>query len=190
MTDKAWYREASREKELTAAQLDFIRDCMDQNLEHARHVENERLTFNSIFMAMTGCTLAFIYSLESPAFALALTAVLIMLGFIAMLLTKRWDNTFDRHIEYARECYQAIHEHLLPVGTSGEACNGRNRIEGLNATPIYCFRPRDPEARSRLGKALFRIRTRHLFTAFYILIMLVLLVSAAHFAILMLSAKA
>ena len=32
--------------------LDYIKTCFSENLSHARHVENERLTFTSIYIAM------------------------------------------------------------------------------------------------------------------------------------------
>ena len=40
------------EHELSENQANFLSQCMSENLEHARHVENERLTFNSIFLAL------------------------------------------------------------------------------------------------------------------------------------------
>ena len=39
-------------KDLDENQVSFLSQCMTENLEHARHVENERLTFNSIFLAL------------------------------------------------------------------------------------------------------------------------------------------
>ena len=111
-----WSSHNLNEESLTDTQIDFLMSCFEQNLEHARHVENERLTFNSIYMALVGGVLAFVYSTEVKyvMFSVGVTVLLIITGFIAMLLTKRWDNTFDRHIEYAKGCYRLVHESLFP----------------------------------------------------------------------------
>lgn len=37
----------------------FLQQCMDQNLEHARHVENERLAFTGIYITITTAYLSF-----------------------------------------------------------------------------------------------------------------------------------
>ena len=35
-----------------AEQIAYLQHCVSENLNHARHVENERLTFTSIYIAM------------------------------------------------------------------------------------------------------------------------------------------
>ena len=85
-----WSSHNLNEESLTDTQIDFLMSCFEQNLEHARHVENERLTFNSIYMALVGGVLAFVYSTEVKyvMFSVGVTVLLIITGFIAMLLTK------------------------------------------------------------------------------------------------------
>ncbi len=119
-----WSSHNLNEESLTDTQIDFLMSCFEQNLEHARHVENERLTFNSIYMALVGGVLAFVYSTEVKyvMFSVGVTVLLIITGFIAMLLTKRWDNTFDRHIEYAKGCYRLVHESLFPDDGGRQLC--------------------------------------------------------------------
>ena len=40
------------EKDRRAEQIAYLQHCVSENLNHARHVENERLTFTSIYIAM------------------------------------------------------------------------------------------------------------------------------------------
>ena len=169
------------ENELTQAQIDFLQSCMEQNLEHARHVENERLTFNSIYMAMVGCTLAFVFSLDNLFFAAGISLILIIIGFIAMLLTKRWDNTFDRHIEFAKRDYKAIHKCLFPEIYDEDEIPENEGIEGINSLPAYCFRPKNPEPKTSFGRVFMKIRTRRLFAFFYWMIQIVLAVCFIYF---------
>ena len=143
-----WYRDDLRTGPLDQDQIAFLQACMEQNLEHARHVENERLTFNSIFMALVAGVLAFVYSIESrfEFFAVMVTLLLMIVGFIAMQLTRRWDNTFDRHIHFAKGCYRLIHEHMFPPLEGWEGTLDENeRLEGLAELPAYCFRPKHPD---------------------------------------------
>lgn len=123
-----WNAPVSDGESLSEEQRDFLLRCFEQNLEHARHVENERLTFNSIYMALVGGVLAFVYSTEVKyiAFSAGVTALLIFTGFIAMLLTKRWDNTFDRHTAYAKECYRLVHTSLFPDDADKDGIDNEN----------------------------------------------------------------
>ena len=190
-----WSSHNLNEESLTDTQIDFLMSCFEQNLEHARHVENERLTFNSIYMALVGGVLAFVYSTEVKyvMFSVGVTVLLIITGFIAMLLTKRWDNTFDRHIEYAKGCYRLVHESLFPDDLDEEDENNEDAaasewINGINGLPAYAFRPQNPSSKHESGAAaavanyVYRtFRTRRLFKYFYWLIQLVLVASLVYF---------
>ena len=190
-----WSSHNLKGESLNDAQRDFLMTCFEQNLEHARHVENERLTFNSIYMALVGGVLAFVYSTEVKyvLFSVGVTCLLIVTGFIAMLLTKRWDNTFDRHIEFAKGCYRLVHESLFPDDLDEEDENNEDAaasewINGINGLPAYAFRPKNPESKLK-SKAMAGIanfvysefRTRRLFKYFYWLIQLVLVASLVYF---------
>ncbi len=153
-----WSSHNLNEESLTDTQIDFLMSCFEQNLEHARHVENERLTFNSIYMALVGGVLAFVYSTEVKyvMFSVGVTVLLIITGFIAMLLTKRWDHTFDRHIEYAKGCYRLVHQSLFPDDLDDEDENNEDAaasewINGVNGLPAYAFRPKNPESKHDSG---------------------------------------
>ena len=190
-----WSSHNLNEESLTDPQIDFLMSCFEQNLEHARHVENERLTFNSIYMALVGGVLAFVYSTEVKyvMFSVGVTVLLIITGFIAMLLTKRWDHTFDRHIEYAKGCYRLVHQSLFPDDLDDEDENNEDAaasewINGVNGLPAYAFRPQNPSSKHASGAAaavanyVYRtFRTRRLFKYFYWLIQLVLIASMVYF---------
>ena len=190
-----WSSHNLNEESLTDTQIDFLMSCFEQNLEHARHVENERLTFNSIYMALVGGVLAFVYSTEVKyvMFSVGVTVLLIITGFIAMLLTKRWDNTFDRHIEYAKGCYRLVHQSLFPDDLDDEDENNEDAaasewINGVNGLPAYAFRPKNPESKHDSGPVAAManyvystFRTRRLFKYFYWLIQLVLIASMVYF---------
>jgi hypothetical protein len=190
-----WSSHNLNEESLTDTQIDFLMSCFEQNLEHARHVENERLTFNSIYMALVGGVLAFVYSTEVKyvMFSVGVTVLLIITGFIAMLLTKRWDHTFDRHIEYAKGCYRLVHQSLFPDDLDDEDENNEDAaasewINGVNGLPAYAFRPKNPESKHDSGPVAAManyvystFRTRRLFKYFYWLIQLVLIASMVYF---------
>ena len=190
-----WSSHNLNEESLTDTEIDFLMSCFEQNLEHARHVENERLTFNSIYMALVGGVLAFVYSTEVKyvMFSVGVTVLLIITGFIAMLLTKRWDHTFDRHIEYAKGCYRLDHQSLFPDDLDDEDENNEDAaasewINGVNGLPAYAFRPKNPESKHDSGPVAAManyvystFRTRRLFKYFYWLIQLVLIASMVYF---------
>lgn len=87
-----WKRYEGRE--LTEEQADFITACMSENLEHARHVENERLTFNSIFLALVAGAMALSGSLNA-VMTFAMYLFLTIAGFLSIVLTARWNNAFQ-----------------------------------------------------------------------------------------------
>ena len=139
--------------------------------------------------------LAFVYSTEVKyvMFSVGVTVLLIITGFIAMLLTKRWDHTFDRHIEYAKGCYRLVHQSLFPDDLDDEDENNEDAaasewINGVNGLPAYAFRPQNPSSKHESGAAaavanyVYRtFRTRRLFKYFYWLIQLVLIASMVYF---------
>lgn len=59
------YLWSNNEKIIALSQdSDFVVELFEQNLEHARHVENERLTYCACFTALIGGGLAVLASLE------------------------------------------------------------------------------------------------------------------------------
>ncbi len=176
-------------RKLSSEQREFLTTCMVENLNHARHVENERITFNSIYMAVVAGSLAFIFSMQHSWLPAILSLALIVLGLVAMLLTRRWNNTFKRHLTFAKMNYLMLHEDLFPEAADEDYDNKdledldeREMIPGLNELPAYCFSPRDPETKSEIGHWIMKnLRTQLLFDLFYGLIEVVLLGSFLYF---------
>lgn len=165
-----------KDQELTDAQIGFLQNCMIENLNHARHAENERLTFNSIFLALVAGALAFASSFPAHI-AFFIYLAITMAGFLSMLLTARWNNTFQRHVYYAQQCYKLVHRDLFG-DAPGDECSKNDRwesIDGLDDIPMYCFKIYSPIAYTPLGKNLFKIRTKVLYNTFYWTIQIILI---------------
>jgi len=163
------------EHELSEGQVNFLSMCMTENLEHARHVENERLTFNSIFLALVAGAMAFADSLHH-SIAFGIYFFLTVAGFLSMVLTVRWNNAFNRHIFYAQKCYKMLHIHFF--GDADE-CPDKGHtdevIDGLNDIPLYCFKISRPIAYTKLGELLYKPRTKHLYISFYWIIQILII---------------
>ena len=71
-------------KELSESQINFLSQCLTENLEHARHAENERLTFNNIFLALVAGAMAFAGSLD-PVMSAAIYLFLTIAGFLSIM---------------------------------------------------------------------------------------------------------
>lgn len=88
---------------------DFVSELFEQNLEHARHVENERLTYCGCFTALIGGGLAILSGISSNALCLVLTIIFLAVSILSYSLNERWSNSFDHHIQYAKGCYYILH---------------------------------------------------------------------------------
>jgi len=145
---------------------DFLVKCMVENLVHARHVENERLTFNSILTALIGGGLVFSFSAkEEPFFAVITISFLLLLTLFGYLLTKRWDDVFRGHQDKANEiCSQLICEFadILGEGDFIAARQSRNLL--------YYFQHQPEHNDSMILNSLYRLKTRRLFSMFYLLL--------------------
>lgn len=164
-----------KSEELNENQLNFISQCMTENLEHARHVENERLTFNSIFLALAAGALAFAGTFSS-LIAFCIYFSLTMAGFLSMILTARWNNAFGRHLYYAQQCYKILHINLFGDGNVlDDKMDSAEAIKGLNEIPLYSFRIHKPIAYTKLGELMYKPRTKNLYIAFYWIIQILLI---------------
>lgn len=163
-------------QKLNESQINFLQNCMIENLNHARHAENERLTFNSIFLALVAGALAFASAFPAQI-AFFIYLAITMAGFLSMLLTARWNNTFSRHIYFAQQCYKLIHKELFG-DADGDECSKNDRwesIDGLDDIPMYSFKIYRPIAYTRFGKTLYKIRTKVLYNTFYWTIQIILI---------------
>ena len=101
---------------------------------------------------------------------------MIVLGILAIMLTMRWDQTFDQHIKYAKHCYRVLHKRNFPEFDDVHEpvkVDPNEAIEDLMDQPAYCFRPKTHK--------FIKLRTRTLFMIFYLLIEAVLVISLIYF---------
>lgn len=100
-------------------QIDFLTECMEQNLEHARHVEGERMNFIQIHLVLVGGVLAFLAesALEKKSWIVLFILIAVtLLGFFVKVLLERWNQVFIAHRACAIFCYNKI-EQICSMGS-------------------------------------------------------------------------
>ncbi len=116
--------------------LSYLQTCVSENLTHARHVENERLTFTSIYVATTIGAVAAVFALSNRIIAAIVAFALFCFSLMAIRFNARWQRVFNDHRKMAERCQRMrikllkteehIHEHIVEDKTafaaSGEAC--------------------------------------------------------------------
>ncbi|MBR4304495.1 MAG: hypothetical protein IKT81_04115 [Clostridia bacterium] len=91
------------------AYRNFMQDCMKENLNHARHIENERHNFLSLHLVVVGLFMGAILSPDtSPWISLILSTVLLMFSNIMQELFKRWDRVYNAHLDTAKRLARMI----------------------------------------------------------------------------------
>ncbi len=156
-------------------QVDFITNFIDQNLEHARHVENERLVLVSMYGAMVAGVMTFSYSIKNKEIALALTGALLFLSLPTMLLTCRWNTVFKNHMKCAEDAYKLLQCLLFTREDLGEDCLSKECRDWLSTCIFFRFHHTDQNE----GRGLRR--THRLFIIFEVIIILILLGTFIYF---------
>ena len=158
------------------------------NVEHARHVENERLSFNSIHIAVVAGFFALAFDFEKPLLTLFLIGILLIISVIGLLFTKRWSDVFDGHYQKAQEIAMVLygdeapgeHEALVNKYYYFRHDYDHHRImKALRAERALGKQPTYEQVKARraglLWPRLCRIRTKTLFFFFYGIIIAALL---------------
>jgi hypothetical protein len=97
--------------------LSFLTDMMNQNIDHARHVETERLTFVSFQLMGFGLLLSDIGSIYAkPLLASILITALFGINIICTFLLQRWADIFKRHMKTAQKIKNEIQDILSIEG--------------------------------------------------------------------------
>ena len=125
--------------------INYLQHCVSENLSHARHVENERLTFTSIYIAMVIGAVAVVFGLENNYVAVMVSGLLTAFGLMSALLNQRWQDVFDDHMKKAAQCDDRWHK-LIGEGEAG-----------------YLFGNYSPDRHDRLHQG----RTRKIFRRLY-----------------------
>ena len=94
--------------------LEFVSQMLSENLNHARHIESERLTYCTCITALIAGYLAFLSSAKlSPIVALIFCVVIHMATAFSFRLNERWTYSFNRHMVYAKGCYNLLYQHMF-----------------------------------------------------------------------------
>ena len=97
------------EQKFVEKEPEFLIECMKENLNQARHVENERILFVTLFTALAGGSLAIISSMDiEPIIKPIVILILIVLNVMCLHLTIRWNDVFSAHWGKAKEVYELI----------------------------------------------------------------------------------
>lgn len=110
----------------------FSWEICKENLAHARHVENERLTFITLFTALVGGAFAFLAGVDRGRasgclIAEAILWIRVLLNIICMWQTSRWNQVFDQHKERAKAAFRQCAG--LPRFCTDEQMNDRYWFE-------------------------------------------------------------
>ena len=148
---KPYLWELSHGEDYDESQESFIQTVMQENLNHARHVENERMSLLVGIAALVAGVLAvggemLTTALEEAAAhdalvsALEFITVFLVLGVTAVVLVlckrlnSRWNMTFDRHMFYARSCYYLLHRSNFELNDRGLKEGDAEMPEDLTVT--------------------------------------------------------
>ncbi len=167
-------------------QLEYLQDCANGNMEHARHVDNERLNFTSLFFGLVMAVVAIIIGVSNGMIACVVTGVLLIFAFIGLRLNTRWQSVFDEHIHRAKFCQEkwlqlardpqmelsdaelAGADHVIASYVSPKGAR-QHLLQLLGYSVLDLQAGKKPKAKDLLS------RTRHMFAWIYILVVVLLL---------------
>ena len=95
--------QAQQSQQVQTEKQRFLFECMKENLVHARHVENERLTFISLLLVSTGMILNFSANIGNPLIKLLMGVALLLFNVICTKLLGRWNAVFEGHRKIAEK---------------------------------------------------------------------------------------
>lgn len=165
------------------AQISFIQACMEQNLEHLRHVENERLSFTSIYMALVAGAYAFIFGLEEKLISIFILIGLLILGALVLVLIIKWNKAFCQHRENAKRDYELLRKHLFNYDEGCVDCEGKLCMTLKENFPFYAINIQANDKKTDKSENLWtRVKkTSTLFIIFQSLIMGIIFATIIYF---------
>lgn len=118
----------------------FLTECMKENLNHARHIENERHNFLSLHLVVVGLFLgAIIDPSTSPWFSLLLSIILLFFSNIMSELFKRWAVVYQGHMDTASRLARLIDNDAEEVEEPKYCPIGGDKIQGHHPNFYYYF---------------------------------------------------
>ena len=175
-------------------------ELLSQNIEHARHVENERLSFNSIYIAVVAGFFALVIDFEHPLLTIFFIGILLFISIVGLLFTKRWTDVFEEHMDRAKMIAQQLYGdeeldeedqkyHEDPINKyyhfkhSYERHTVKSHIrDAQRKGRTLTYEQAEDELHHFRGPAhkMSRIRTRTLFYMFYGIVITVLFIFLAY----------
>lgn len=149
----------------------FLLEVMKENLNQARHAENERMMFVTLFAALVGGVLSVVADMENTFFASFIIVLLLVLNYVCYELTKRWNNVFKAHWSMAKRisCYLAERSADNGFSPAYEIFTETYLSQYPHLNRYFCF----DNSRNYTGKRRY-IRTSQLFSLFNICIFILL----------------
>ena len=104
-------------KEIRTQKIDFLKTVFSENLSHARHIEIERLTFNSIYTVLIAGIFAFVNANSKACIVNELILFSgFVTGFILFCISIRWKDVYNRQLFYAKVSYVYLSNMIFPEG--------------------------------------------------------------------------
>ncbi|MFR7760859.1 MAG: hypothetical protein ACLU1X_07825 [Peptoniphilus grossensis] len=140
-------------REIRAQKIDFLKTIFAENLSHARHIEMERMTFNSIYTVLIAGIFAFVNSNAESAIVNELILLFgFFTGFILYCISIRWKDVYNRHLLYAKVSYIYLNDMLFPdlfpdektvemEGCSKYINKEFELFDNEKVFSLYCFKP-------------------------------------------------
>jgi len=165
--------------------LDYLQHCVSENLNHARHVENERLTFTSLYIAMFVGAVAVVFGLENNYVAVLVSLALFGFSLMALELNARWQGVFDDHSRKAKLCQELWLQAMkdsdsvdIDITNYCFSYHSKPKKFRLRLLWLMGYSMADDPKKFKFSD-LFK-RTRHLFSLLYLLVSILLLVLTAY----------
>lgn len=140
-------------REIRIQKIDFLKTIFAENLSHARHIEMERMTFNSIYTVLIAGIFAFVNSNTKSTIVNELILFFsFFTGVILFYVSIRWKDVYNRHLLYAKVSYIYLNDMLFPdlfpdektvemEGYSEYLNEEFELFDNENIFSLYCFKP-------------------------------------------------
>lgn len=174
-------------KEIRTQKIDFLKTVFSENLSHARHIEMERMTFNSIYTVLIAGIFAFVNTSNKSCVNDCILNYLVLFfgfitGFILFCISIRWKDVYKRHLFYAKVSYIYLKDMLFPdektvemEGCSKYLNEEFELFDNEKIFSLYCFKPAHiTEIGLRHGNKLY-LKTYQYFLILDIIIGLIIL---------------
>lgn len=136
-------------REIRTQKIDFLKTIFSENLSHARHIEIERMTFNSIYTVLIAGIFAFVNSNAESAIVNELILFSgSITGVILFFVSIRWKDVYNRHLFYAKVSYIYLKDMIFPdektvemEGCSKYLNEEFELFDNEKVFSLYCFKP-------------------------------------------------